>query len=72
MGAPPRDSNPLKEHAIRMTTHPKGRFRTTVNLESNMNKIHNGAFFAIAATACTLLVPAVSVAATEAASLAAK
>ena len=35
----------------------KDRFWTTVNLESNMNKIRNGAFFAIAATACTLLVP---------------
>jgi hypothetical protein len=53
----PRDSNQLKEHAIRMTTHPNDRFWTTVNLESNMNKIRNGAFFAIAATACTLLVP---------------
>jgi hypothetical protein len=37
-----------------------------------MNKIRNGAFFAIATTACSLLVPAVSVAATDAASLAAK
>jgi hypothetical protein len=42
MAAPPRDSNQLKEHAIRMTSHPKDRFWTTVNLESNMNKIRNG------------------------------
>jgi hypothetical protein len=33
MAAPPRDSNQLKEHAIRMTTHPNDRFWTTVNLE---------------------------------------
>jgi hypothetical protein len=26
-----------------MATHPKDRFWTTVNLESNMNKIRNGA-----------------------------
>jgi hypothetical protein len=62
----------MKEHAIRMTTRPKDRFWTTVNLESNMNKTRNSAFFAIAATACTLSVPAVTVAATDAASLAAK
>jgi hypothetical protein len=37
-----------------------------------MNKIRNSAFFALAAAACTLLVPAVGVAATDAASLAAK
>ncbi len=55
-----------------MTTRPKDRFWTTVNLESNMNKTRNSAFFAIAATACTLSVPAVTVAATDAASLAAK
>jgi hypothetical protein len=54
-----------------MTTHPKDRFWTTVNLESNMNRMRDGAFFAIAATACTLLVPAVTAAATDAASLAA-
>jgi len=65
MAAPLRDSNQLKQHAMRMTTHPKDRFWTTVNLESNMNKIRNGAFFAIAAAACTLLVPAVSAAATD-------
>jgi hypothetical protein len=39
MAAPPRDSNQLQEHVIRMTTHPKDRFWTTVNLEANMNKI---------------------------------
>jgi len=33
--------------------------------------MRNGAFFAIAATACTVLVPAVTAAATDAASLAA-